>query len=124
MTLAALLLAVKALFFFADNGYPDFNRVDESGSVIPPTCDPGAGCVYARYLADGRGPGFETIGVTDTATFTSYYWSQQLATAVTLVALTTGGALIGGLAYGATRPKARSDVAASADSRPTSVSNH
>ena len=37
LTLAALLLAVKALFFFADNGYPDFNRVDpETGQPVPP----------------------------------------------------------------------------------------
>ena len=56
LTLAAILLAVKALFFFADNGYPDFNRVDaETGQPVPPFCDSGAGCVYARYVEEGYG---------------------------------------------------------------------
>jgi hypothetical protein len=105
LTMAALLLAVKALFFFADSGYPDFNRVDESGAVVPPVCDAGAGCVYARYLAAGRGDDFVGIGVTDAASFTGYYWTQQFQTAGTLVVLTTAGALVGGLAYGFTRPK-------------------
>ena len=50
-----LLLAVKALFFFADTGYRDFNRADAAGQPIPPTCSTGADCVYARYLGAGRG---------------------------------------------------------------------
>ena len=40
LTLAALLLGTKALFFFADNGYPDFNRV-ENGVAVGPTCADG-----------------------------------------------------------------------------------
>ncbi len=57
LTLAALLLVVKALFFFGDNGFPDYNRADpETGQPVPPFCDPGANCVYSRYLAAGRGP--------------------------------------------------------------------
>jgi hypothetical protein len=105
LTLAALLLAVKALFFYADSGYPDFNRRDEAGASIAPFCDPGPGCVYARYLAAGRGPDFSAVGVTDVAGFTGYYWSQQFVTAGTLVVLTFAGGLIGGLGYGLTRPK-------------------
>ncbi|HEX3264365.1 MAG TPA: hypothetical protein VHR16_01745, partial [Candidatus Limnocylindrales bacterium] len=49
-TLALLLLGTKALFFFADNGYPDFNRTD-NGVAVGPTCVAGADCVYRRYLA-------------------------------------------------------------------------
>ena len=105
LTMALLLLAVKALFFFADNGYPDFNRVDDNGQKVAPFCDPGAGCVYARYLAEGSGPEFEEAGVTDVAGFSGLYWRQQASTAGTLILLTTGGALLGGLAYGFTRPK-------------------
>jgi hypothetical protein len=106
LTMALLLLAVKALFFFADNGYPDFNRVDpKSGAVLPPLCDSGAPCVYARYLAEGSGPEFEAAGITDVDGFTGLYWRQQGSTAATLLLLTTGGALLGGLAYGFTRPK-------------------
>ena len=109
LTLAALLLAVKALFFFADNGYPDFNRVDpKTGQAVPPLCDIGAGCVYARYVATPTGGQLATVGVTDAATFTSFYWAQQASTALTLIVLTEAGALIGGLAYGFTRPKTRS----------------
>jgi hypothetical protein len=108
LTLAALLLAVKALFFFADNGYPDFNRVDAAtGEPIPPFCDSGAGCVYARYVADGSGDELAGVGVTDAASFTSFYWSQQASSALTIVALTMAGALVGGVAYGLTRPKPR-----------------
>ena len=106
LTLAGLLLVVKALFFFADNGFPAFNRVDEDGQTIAPFCDPGAGCVYARYAADGRGVDLASIGVTDAATFSSFYWGQQVATAEFLLILTTLGGLGGGVLYGVYRPKA------------------
>ena len=37
LTSAALLLIIKSIFFFADNGYPDFNRVDPgTRQAIPP----------------------------------------------------------------------------------------
>ena len=116
LTLASLLLGVKGLFFFADNGYPDFNRVDEAGQPIPPTCQSGADCVYQRYVAAGNGSALASAGVTDAATFTSFYWAQQASTALTLIVLTEAGALIGGLAYGFTRPKARE--ASSVDGAP------
>ena len=50
------MLLFKALFFFADGGYPDFNRVDKNGNTSPPSCQTGADCVYSRYVAAGRGP--------------------------------------------------------------------
>jgi hypothetical protein len=116
LTLAGLLLAVKALFFFADNGYPDFNRIDpKTGQAVPPLCDNGAGCVYARYLAAPNGAQLASIGVTDTASFTSFYWAQQASTALTLIVLTEAGALIGGLGYGFTRPKARTTASSPVD---------
>ena len=31
LTFALLLLLSKAMFFYADTGYPDFNRVEEAG---------------------------------------------------------------------------------------------
>jgi hypothetical protein len=108
LALAALLLAVKALFFFADNGYPDFNRLDaETGQPIPPLCENGAGCVYARYVAAGNGDELASAGVVDAASFTSFYWAQQASAALTIVLLTLVGALVGGVAYGLTRPKAK-----------------
>jgi len=60
---------------------------------------------YARYLAEGSGPEFEAAGVTDVDSFTGLYWGQQASTAGVLLLLTTGGALLGGLGYGFTRPK-------------------
>jgi hypothetical protein len=106
LTLAILLLAVKALFFFADSGYPDFNRIDpKTHQAIPPFCDSGSGCVYARYLANGSGPAFAAAAVNDVDSFTRLYWGQQVSTAGTLIVLTTVGGLLGGVAYGVTRPK-------------------
>jgi hypothetical protein len=43
--------------------------------------------------------------VNDVDAFTRLYWGQQASTAGTLILLTTTGGLIGGLAYGFSRPK-------------------
>ena len=113
ITFALLFLGVKTLFFFADTGYPDFNRVDEGGNRIPPFCDTGAPCVYARYLAIGRGPAFEEAGVTDVESFTGLYWREQLSTAGLHLVLATGGALGGAFVFGTTnrrRPGGRPTV--------------
>ena len=45
---AAMLLLVKGLFFFADDGYRD---AGQGGRI---ECSTGADCVYQRYLDDGR----------------------------------------------------------------------
>jgi hypothetical protein len=106
LTLAAFLLVVKALFFFGDSGYPDFNRVDPvTRQPVPPACLSGAGCVYARYLAVGNGPEFAAAGITDVSTFTSFYWGQQASAAGTVLVLTLLGGLGGGMLYGTFRPK-------------------
>ncbi len=114
LTMAALLLVIKALFFFADSGFPDFNRVDPNGTSIPPYCEPGANCVYSRYIADGRGADLASIGATDTATFSGFYWNQQFATSLFLIVITTAGGVGGGLLYGFFRPKPRAESVASA----------
>jgi hypothetical protein len=99
VTLALLLLMVKALFFSADNGYRD-------GSLGSPLqCAGGADCVYTRYLADGRGPQLEAAGVTDVASFSAFYWQQQLTNAGILFGLTVITGALGGAVYGVTRPK-------------------
>ncbi len=107
VTLAALLIAVKALFFFADGGFPDFNRIDEDGRPVPPLCAAGADCVYQRYLADGRGPALTAQGVTDSGAFAAFYWNQQFATAGLLLVLTTVAGLGGGVLYGMTTGSGR-----------------
>jgi hypothetical protein len=100
LTLALLLLVVKALFFYADNGFGG----GPSGAAL--SCQTGPDCVYARYLAAGRGPAMEAAGVKDVGTFGALYWQQQLATAGLLLAMSTGGGILGGVVYGLTRPKA------------------
>ncbi len=96
---AALLIGVKAIFFAADDGYRD------ASAGGPIACTSGADCVYQRYLADGRGPQLEANGVTDVATFTSFYWEQQLQTAGLLTVLVIAGSLGGGALYWVFRPK-------------------
>jgi hypothetical protein len=107
LSFALLLLLLMAIFFFADTGYPDFNRVDPTtGQVIPPTCATGADCVYARYLAlPDREAQLEAAGVTDAASFTSAYWQQQFTVALTLFVATTAAGLGGAALYGFARPK-------------------
>ena len=58
LTAAALILVIKGLFFYADNGYRD------PGLGGPIACQSGADCVYQRYLQAGRGPDFVAAGVT------------------------------------------------------------
>ena len=111
LTLALALLVVKALFFFADNGYRDpaqggpVTRAGAVGQAI--ACQPGAECVMQRYLDAGRGPEFAAQGITDVNSFTAAYWQQQLSTAGLLLALSVGSAALGGAVYGLTRPKTR-----------------
>lgn len=106
LTMAALLLAVKALFFFADNGFPDFNRVDaKTQQAIPPTCHDGADCVYERYVVAGHGAELAAAGITDAGSFTGFYWGQQVSSAGTVLLLTVLGGLGGGVLYGTFRPK-------------------
>jgi hypothetical protein len=99
LAMVALLLVVKALFFFADNGYRDPGL---GGSL---SCSFGADCVYQRYLDAGHEPGLRAAGVTDATSFTSFYWSEQLTGAGTVVALTTLGGVGGAGLYGLFRPK-------------------
>ncbi len=99
LTLAALVLLIKSLFFFADNGYRDPGL---GGSI---TCSSGAECVYERYLEAGHGPGLIAAGVTDAASFTGFYWGEQLGSAGTVVLITTLGGLGGAGLYGVFRPK-------------------
>jgi hypothetical protein len=101
--LALLLLGTKALFFFGDTGYPDFNRV-ENGVAVGPTCIAGADCVYHRYLV-AQPDELAVAGVTDAASFADLYWAQQWSTARLLVLGTAGAALLGAVLFGLAGPR-------------------
>ena len=95
----ALLLVLKVLFFYGDNGYRDPGL---GGSI---NCASGADCVYQRYLDADRGPDLLAAGVTDSSTFTSFYWGEQLSNAGIVLGLTILGGLGGAALYGLARPK-------------------
>jgi hypothetical protein len=99
LTTAAMLLLVKGLFFFADDGYRDPGQGGRIDCVV------GADCVYQRYVEAGRGPAMEAAGITDAASFTRFYWQEQFSTAGTIILLTTLGGLGGAALYGVFRPK-------------------
>ena len=103
--MAVLLLLIKAIFFFADSGYPDFNRLDQAGNAIPPTCQSGADCVYQRYVQAGRGADLAAAGVTDADSFARFYWSEQFGSAITIILLTTISGTGGAGLYWVFRPK-------------------
>jgi uncharacterized membrane protein YfcA len=109
-TLALLLLGTKALFFFADNGYPDFNRTD-NGVAVGPTCVAGADCVYRRYLAQDPDQ-LTASGITDAQSFSDAYWNAQWSSARLLLGGTTLAALFGGVLFGASGPRAATPVPA------------
>lgn len=100
LSMVALLLVLKVLFFYGDNGYRDPGL---GGSL---SCSSGAGCVYQRYLDADRGPDLVAAGVTDASSFTSFYWREQLSNAGIVLGLTVLGGLGGAALYGLARPKA------------------
>lgn len=104
LTLAALLLGTKALFFFGDSGYPDFNRVDATGTAVGERCTSGADCVYHRYRK-AQPQDLANAGVTDAASFSNVYWEEQWSAARLLVGATTGAALFGGFLFGIAGPR-------------------
>jgi len=109
VTLALFLAGTKAIFFYADNGYRD---AGQGGPIVG--CLPGADCVYRRYLAEeGKAAQFEAAGITDVASFTAFYWREQLGTTGTVTILCVVGGVFGAAMYGFARPKAQGPAAAS-----------
>jgi hypothetical protein len=111
VSLATLLLGTKALFFYADNGYPDFNRANQDGMVTGATCQTGADCVYRRYLAADPNQ-LAASGITDAASFSNAYWNAQGSSARLLLGGTTVAALFGGILFGLGGPRTALPAAA------------
>ena len=106
VTFALILLGIKALFFSVDSGYRD------ASTGGPISCRSGADCVYRRYLAAGQGDVFAANGITDVATFSSFYWGQQLSSAGLTILLATGGALGGAFVFGVSNRRKPEETAA------------
>jgi hypothetical protein len=109
LTAALLLLAIKALFFYADDGFRDPGlggqvTVDKDDGR-PAACQSGADCVYQRYIQAGRGDDLAAAGVTDPSSFTGLYWREQVGSSLTVLLITGVGGLGGAALYGAFRPK-------------------
>ncbi len=103
LTLALLFLGTKAIFFYADDGYRD---ASQGGPIAG--CASGADCVYQRYLAEeGKPAEFASAGVTDVASFTAFYWREEIGTAGTVTILCLAGGVLGAAMYGFARPKAQ-----------------
>jgi hypothetical protein len=123
LTAAAFLLAVKGLFFAADNGYRDPGQggmvtVDRDDGR-PAACQPGADCAYHRYLDAGRGTVLAAAGITDADSFARFYWGEQLSSAGTILLLTSIGGLAGAGLYGIFRPKPKPVARESVVATPT-----
>jgi len=99
LTVALLLMSLKALFFYGDNGFRD----PALGGPI--ACSPGAECVYQRYLQSPQGPELGAAGVTDADSFASFYWNQQFGIVGAVLVGTALGGLGGAALYGVFRPK-------------------
>ena len=101
LTFALLFLAVKLFFFSLDPGYRD----ERSGGAL--TCEAGPACVYARYqAAEGGADALAEEGIADLAGFTDWYWDGQMGSARLLIGSTLGAALLGGLLYLPSAPRA------------------
>jgi hypothetical protein len=107
VTLAVLFAGTKAIFFFADDGYRD---ASQGGPIAG--CTSGADCVYGRYLAEeGKAAQFQKAGITDVASFTAFYWREQVGTTGTVTILCCAGGVFGAAMYGFARPKAQGPAA-------------
>ncbi|HEY8199608.1 MAG TPA: hypothetical protein VIF44_07520 [Candidatus Limnocylindrales bacterium] len=95
VSLAILYAGLRLVFVYGDAGYRDGTQGG------PLTCTTGPQCTYARYLESGRGPELTAAGVTDAQTFERFVLQEQLNGALTIIGLVAGGALVGGLLYGA-----------------------
>jgi hypothetical protein len=105
--LTVLYVGLRLLFVYADTGYRD---ALQGG---PLQCQPGPDCSYQRYLGAGEGPTLVAAGVHDAASFEAWFLTGQLQGGVGLMAITIGGAIVGGIYAGARPARQESESAAS-----------
>ena len=90
ISLSLLYGAIRLLFVVADSG---FRNPGQGGQI---ECQVGPDCTYQRYVEDGQGDELAAIGVTDGASFGSYFlWDGVIVNGAGLIILlTVAGALV------------------------------
>jgi len=89
ISLSILYGGIRLLFVYADSG---FRNPGQGGQI---TCQVGPDCTYQRYVEDGQADELAAIGVTDGASFGSYFfWDGVIVNGAGLIILlTVAGAL-------------------------------
>ncbi len=96
IALALIYVVIRLVFVYGDTGaLPDGTSM---------ACQHGPGCAYQRYIDAGEADVLASRGITDGATFENAMWQDLTATGAGLVALTVGGAFVGGLARSFSSP--------------------
>ena len=77
LTVAVLLLLIKAIFFYADAAIRDFNRADANGNGDPAFCQSGPTASTSATSRPVAAPTSSRPASPTPASFTSFYWSEQ-----------------------------------------------
>jgi hypothetical protein len=96
VALALIYVAIRLVFIYGDTG-----ALPNGTSMA---CQAGPACAYQRYINAGEGEVLASRGIHDAATFENAMRQDLTVTGVGLVALTVGGALVGGLARSFSSP--------------------
>jgi hypothetical protein len=88
--LALLYVLIRLVFLYGDSGaLPNGSRLE---------CASGPDCTYQRYVIAGDAATLAARGITDGASYARVFMTQDMpVTGGTLLVLTVGGALLGGL---------------------------
>ena len=96
IALALIYVVIRLVFVYGDSGaLPDGTSM---------RCQTGPDCAYQRYINAGEGDVLASRGVTDVLTYEAAIWQDLTATGAGLIALTVGGAFVGGLARSFSSP--------------------
>ncbi len=87
--MAVIYVALRLVFLYGDTG------VLINGESLD--CRTGPECTYMRYVEAGRADDLAGVGVTNAATYEAAALREQFFGGLTLVGLTVGGALVGGV---------------------------
>lgn len=87
---ALFYVAIRLVFIYGDSGaLPDGTRIN---------CHSGPECNYLRFVNAGQQADLAAVGITDAASYEAAKWQELALFGPGLVALTVGGAVVGGAA--------------------------